>query len=340
MSANTNMNIFAVLDAEVSTPCAMSTPRASDASDNETWEVETPIDATYAAEFPSLGATIPALGDEPAPKKKTKGVKRAERRQARRGTDVTAEFITFQRYQRPTRTFQRHQQGDSARSAAFERLQNKDEHAKTLTCTRACQYVVPKEDKEDKDGKLKGFGVCYREQCTFAHSLEEFGIAQCAFDDACSHNHCTFKHSCETVEEFYERTGKVAPQLPPTSEKSRQPRKRRDPNVPRKTAAERANIRKNRLKGDGDKVLGSACGYSKSAFGPKLTIDLSGEPISVEKAPKDLSETKAPPLKRSDDLGVDRITDTHIIRVPKGMAEMALEMAISQGLQSFEIIEV
>jgi hypothetical protein len=127
-------------------------------------------------------------------------------------------------------------------------LQNKEDIAKTLSFTKPCQFCTKKQ--EDKDE----WGVCYRETCTFAHSLEELQLAPCAFGSNCNrkngtinrqtgkidttqHFRCQFKHPDETNDEFYTRTGRVQPDLPPTSEKTRKPTPRVDTTMPRERAS-------------------------------------------------------------------------------------------------------
>jgi hypothetical protein len=90
-----------------------------------------------------------------------------------------------------------------------------------LKCTKPC-FLVLKGDSEE-------FGVCERETCTFAHSLDELQLAKCAFGSKCykrndKSNTCQFSHPGETHEQFYKRTGQEKPKLPETSEKTRKPK--------------------------------------------------------------------------------------------------------------------
>jgi hypothetical protein len=89
-----------------------------------------------------------------------------------------------------------------------------------LKCTKPCSYVLNKTEQGE-------YGVCTREVCTFAHSLEEFVLPQCLFGANCwyKENTCAFKHPNESDMEYYERTGTEQPDLPCTSEKVRVPGK-------------------------------------------------------------------------------------------------------------------
>jgi hypothetical protein len=112
---------------------------------------------------------------------------------------------------------------------------SRDEIVKSLERSKACYHVLPK--TADEDGNPI-FGVCYREHCTFAHSLDEFQLPPCSFGDSCYRingtkvfktgkvdrtNKCAFLHPFETVEKYYQRTGAEMPNLPPTNENSRKP---------------------------------------------------------------------------------------------------------------------
>jgi hypothetical protein len=113
-------------------------------------------------------------------------------------------------------------------------MENKEEIAKNLTGTKTCKNIQLTSTGE--------FGVCYREKCTFAHSLEELNDPMCGFDDTCRHRlgkvqrdgtvdktrKCMFRHSIETRDEWAKRTDRVIPNLPKTSEKTRKPVARTD----------------------------------------------------------------------------------------------------------------
>lgn len=99
-----------------------------------------------------------------------------------------------------------------------------EELRKRREFTRACQHVID-------------YGVCYRQSCTFAHSFDELKVPLCNFGDQCKFIHgkydyktatvnkndkCRFKHPKEDVQQYHARIGKELPQLPKTSECSRQ----------------------------------------------------------------------------------------------------------------------
>lgn len=109
-------------------------------------------------------------------------------------------------------------------------MSDKEKVAKSLTCTKVCRNVV--RNKETGE-----FGVCRRKVCTFAHSDEELQPPHCSFDHTCRFKYgrndhktriripgsqCKFRHSNETIEEYYKRSGTKHPDLPPTSEKTRE----------------------------------------------------------------------------------------------------------------------
>ena len=100
-----------------------------------------------------------------------------------------------------------------------------------LEYTRPCKHVVDNK-KDDK------YGVCYREKCTFAHSLDELKLAECSFGDNCMFIEekldfrtnrmkiCMFKHPFETKDEYFQRTGKRV-DLPQTALETRKPKQAR-----------------------------------------------------------------------------------------------------------------
>jgi hypothetical protein len=102
----------------------------------------------------------------------------------------------------------------------------------TLEYTKSCLFCKKKDDK---------WGVCYREICTFAHSLAELQISPCSYGIRCMKKKgslnvetgkiekekskcCQYKHPDETNDEYYIRTGSTKPDLPATSEMTRQPK--------------------------------------------------------------------------------------------------------------------
>lgn len=94
---------------------------------------------------------------------------------------------------------------------------------------KACYRVT---EGADEDGN---FGVCYKENCTFAHSLEEFQISICNFGSTCRFRKstkdknlksvCKFRHPEETVSDWMDRTGTYL-KLPETSVASYKPKEK------------------------------------------------------------------------------------------------------------------
>lgn len=91
--------------------------------------------------------------------------------------------------------------------------------------TQACRNVA-------KEGAEKGvFGVCWKESCTYAHSIEEFEVVPCSYGDDCYHlcegsqKICFFRHPFEKdIEEWFKRTRTYRPDLPlKTTTKTRNP---------------------------------------------------------------------------------------------------------------------
>lgn len=48
-------------------------------------------------------------------------------------------------------------------------------------------------------------GYCSRAVCNFAHNMNEYHFAECAFKNNCKKEGCAFKHPQETIEEYKER---------------------------------------------------------------------------------------------------------------------------------------
>jgi hypothetical protein len=93
--------------------------------------------------------------------------------------------------------------------------------------TRICNAI-----QWQGDGDEKKKGVCTREWCTFAHSKEELKDKLCRWDERCNfyqvggNRECIHRHSCESRQEFFQRTGKSFPDyLPDTNKESRKPTK-------------------------------------------------------------------------------------------------------------------
>ena len=99
-------------------------------------------------------------------------------------------------------------------------------------------YTKPCKNIEKVDGSDER-GVCTRDVCTYAHSLEEYKVPKCLFGDKCyrkdqtGDRSCTYMHPKENLDEYFARTGKSRPDLPETSEFTRRPEPRKDvPVVP------------------------------------------------------------------------------------------------------------
>ena len=133
---------------------------------------------------------------------------------------------------------------NAIRSDAFAKLDNKDELARSLKCTKACKNVITKTAEGD-------FGTCYREICSFAHSADEWQPPKCQFGSTCRLLHgrnnnngiiytntkCKFIHDNENIKDWKNRTEQDIPDLPPTNEKSRKPiSKPTPPNTPLKSS--------------------------------------------------------------------------------------------------------
>lgn len=87
--------------------------------------------------------------------------------------------------------------------------------------TRPCINVIRKSPDME-------YGVCYKENCKFAHSIDELKYTMCRFDRTCrfrngkpiqdgyidSDNKCKFRHFDETKSEWIDRIGCTLPNLP------------------------------------------------------------------------------------------------------------------------------
>ena len=119
------------------------------------------------------------------------------------------------------------------RTQAFEKFGNKTHISKVLSFTKPCSNVIKKKANGD-------FGVCYRAECSYAHSKQELKPPVCNFDFSCRFRYgkktlqgivpdteCKFLHSDETPEEWMERTkdknNTDIVELPETNEHSRKP---------------------------------------------------------------------------------------------------------------------
>lgn len=180
--------------------------------------------------------------------------------------------------------------------------------SKTLACTKPCNHVLK---KADESGVIpEEYGVCYREICTFAHSLAELQLPRCAFGDKCyrrndKSNLCQFSHPGEGVDEFYTRTGKNKPDLPATSEATRKPKAQEKFVIDLSHHDELPKQEK------------------RKEYKPK---DKSAPPNPVK------SGAWAKPINK-------KLTEetTIVIRVPKELAQNALEVALTRGLTDFRV---
>lgn len=240
-----NTNIFETLvissDSETEQPAC--TPHSSHVSeepkdsdqDQETKEVSitsfqgrnlVPLRKLDDEDYPVLGVTS-------TPKTKSRKTKKTKKNKP----DVIRFVVgsSYEETRQNRRCNQNFTNGDDPRSRAFAKMEDKETVAKTLTCTRACNNV--KRDSPDKE-----FGVCYRENCSFAHCLGELNDPMCGFDSTCrfrwgkpqrdgtvnANAKCMFRHSDETREDWIKRTGRTLPDLPETDEKTRKPTARKN----------------------------------------------------------------------------------------------------------------
>lgn len=94
-------------------------------------------------------------------------------------------------------------QNSDSRTHAFNILSDKEKNSKRLEKTKMCRNILQK-------------GVCNREVCTFAHTLEELKDPECAFGDTCRRKDtCKFKHPCESITAYHTRCNIVLPTIPP-----------------------------------------------------------------------------------------------------------------------------
>ena len=132
------------------------------------------------------------------------------------------------KYIKPT-----YNQYEDQRSKAFGMIADKEKVSKSLLRTKACRFVTDGATSDEM------YGVCYREQCSFAHSMEELQVPACQFDYKCRlqngridkvsrciipNTECKFRHSIETIPEWLNRAHITPPKLPATSELSRKPK--------------------------------------------------------------------------------------------------------------------
>ena len=90
------------------------------------------------------------------------------------------------------------------RDAGFSLLSNRETVVQYLKKTKFCKILIEK-------------GVCDREVCNFAHSMDEMVFPNCAFNLNCHKKEkCMFKHPHETLEEYKKRIEfKIPPNIIP-----------------------------------------------------------------------------------------------------------------------------
>jgi len=117
----------------------------------------------------------------------------------------------------------------NSRTSCFYTLADKNILSATLSRTKPCRLVIKKKNNDN-------FGICTREECSFAHSQEELELPICMFGEKCRlvygkkdintnliirNSSCVFKHPFENIDEWIKRTNTVIPELPKTSKESR-----------------------------------------------------------------------------------------------------------------------
>lgn len=217
-------------------------------------------------------------------------------------------------------------------SEAQPRSKSKEEIVSALLCTRACLFCKRKESGE--------WGVCFREKCTFAHSLSELQLPICGFGDNCKRksgpNSCQFKHPAENTEQYYSRTGLVKPDLPETSEQTRKKEGMTERKEKRDYKKE-FPVRKDRT----DRV------EKVEKFAHKDRMDRTDRVERfVHKDRQDRMDRqerhdrveKVDHKERSQTVETKPQSDRILIHVPSSMKKEALEMCLSKGLTNFQII--
>jgi hypothetical protein len=180
-------------------------------------------------------------------------------------------------------------------------------------------HTKPCKNIEKTDGET--YGVCTRDVCTYAHSLQEYKVPRCVFGDKCYRRDqagdraCAYMHPKENLDSYCDRTGKSKPDLPESSESTRRPEPRKIvPVVPVPTPKD-------------------------SVQKTPTVVPVPTPKDSVQKTPP-LAATpaqKIPALVRTTPLPQVK-TVTTVIRVPKEMFANAMEYAIKLGLQDFKIV--
>jgi hypothetical protein len=195
-----------------------------------------------------------------------------------------------------------HQQRSDERTKAFDILGNKTKMEKVLTCTQLCSSVT------------KGETCRHGSRCRFAHSLDELKTPDCVFGDLCNFVYCqpngiwVQKNGCrpckclhpnESLDNFYARSGldkyKISSAKTPGSR----------PIAKTPIAPMKNNVAFSLLQEDDEE---------QTDIKPvKLFSDVVDTPLPSSPSPV-----------VSDDEEV-------VIRVPKEMAEVAMEAAIKAG---------
>lgn len=187
-----------------------------------------PLCPVTEEDFPNLGVSSPT----PSTSSSKSGKSRRQRKKNTKTFTIGSSYIDEKRR---NNNHGRDQHRDDPRTAAFAKMGDKEAMAKSLTRTRACKNVTNCQENGE-------YGVCYRDTCSFAHSLEELNDPMCGFDTTCRFRHgrprrggtvdsegkCMFRHSDETREGWLKRTGRKLPSLPSTSKKTRDPVARKE----------------------------------------------------------------------------------------------------------------
>ena len=203
----------------------------------------------------------------------------------------------------------------SERDQGFEMFSNKDKMADKLKFTKMCKSVSTGKPCLYPEGK-----------CRFAHSIEQLQIADCGFGDQCRRVSwstsgvcrnksktvkCDFKHPSETKENFYSRTGlkRVA------SEKK-----------PERSIVVRPVVKTTPIITEEQKA-------TPNAWAALLKPQVA-EPVAVETKPRkspslwDVKPQVAEPVAVEEEM---------VLKVPKSLEMMALEMAMKSGKTNIRI---
>jgi hypothetical protein len=234
---------------------------------------------------------------------------------------------------------------------AFLAMDNNHEFSRTRDYTMGCYAVVK------KDGQ---YGVCRRQGCTFAHSLEEIKDPLCSFGDKCHHingkqaydgtvdvnTKCRFRHPQESREKYYNRTAKVPQDLPKTytppppreyAHTVRYPTPQNTPGeyahtvrypTPQNTPREYAHTVRYPTPPPQQQ-------YIPSPVTPPIVtqVPIPEAPVKVRQ-PREFTNSP-PPTEISRQL-FPKI-ETVIITIPKSMAELTMKMLLEKGVTDFEI---